>query len=312
MKNIIFIGTDIFAANLLNEFSKFELNFIYIITKNDKKKGRGQKISEHPVSITANKKNIPVYKTSNINDKNSEFFIKTLNPDIILMVGYGNKIEQHIFNIPKYGILNIHPSVLPKFKGATPIQHAILNGDKETGVSIIQINDEFDSGKILNIERCPINDNENFISLSEKLVKIAKKCALKVLSDFDNDNIKEIKELKQSESFASKFEKNFYKINWDEPAINIDRKIRAFFGIKKFSIKIKSLEIKIIDCKVIKISNNIDPGKIINVNEEWFEVSTGLNALRIMKIQIPGKKEMLIKNVSNSIKDLFKIGNKLE
>ena len=312
MDKIIFIGNDLFASKLLNEFLNLKINFIYVITNVDKKKGRGQKVIENEISKIASKNKIPVYKTSNINENENELFIKNLNPNIILMSGYGKKINNNIFNIPKYGILNIHPSILPKLKGPTPIQSSILYGYNETGISIIKINEKLDGGKIIYSEKCNIDENENFLSLTNKLIDIAKNCILNILLTIKTEQINNYSiNTDIIESSTQKFNKNFYKINWNDSAININRKIRAFFGIKKFSFKIRNIEFKIIESEVIKYNNANEPGIILEINKNEIIISTGLDALKIVKLQICSKKENYIKNIFNSIKFLIKKNDKI-
>ena len=313
MDKIIFIGNDLFASKLLNEFLNLKINLIYVITNIDKKQGRGQKIIENEISKIANKNKIPVYKTNDINAIESELFIKNLKPDTILMSGYGKKINNNIFNIPKYGILNIHPSILPKLKGPTPIQSSILYGYNETGISIIKINEKLDSGEIIYSAECKINKNENFLSLTDKLVEITKNCILKILLNIKTGEVSKNKYNNNeiTESFTQKFKKNFYKINWNDSALNIDRKIRAFFGIKKLSFKIHDIEFKIIESQVMTYTHKNEPGRILDVNKNEIIISTGLDALKVVKLQMCSKKENYIKNIFNSIKNLINKNDKI-
>ena len=312
MDKIIFIGNDLFASKLLHEFLNLKINFIYVITNIDKKQGRGQKIIENEISKIANKNKIPVYKTNDINGNESELFIKNLNPNIILMSGYGKKINNNIFNIPKYGILNIHPSILPKLKGPTPIQSSILYGYNETGISIIKINEKLDGGKIIYSEKCNINKNENFLTLTNKLVELTKNCILDIILNIKKEKINNYyNDINIIESYTKKFNKNFYKINWSDSAINIDRKIRAFFGLKKFSFNINNIEFKIIESEIIKYDNITEPGCILDINKNEIIISTGLDALKIVKLQMCSKKENYIKNIFNSIKFLINKNDKI-
>lgn len=308
MQNIIFLGTNNFALNVLKRLLIKNIKIKQIITKNDNKFGRGLIIREHVVSEFSQELNIPVYKTENINNKHARTFINNLNPDIIIMVEYGIKIKNYIIKIPKYGIINIHPSILPKFKGPIPIQHTILNNEKETGVSIIKINAKIDSGNILNIEKIKIIKGENYINLSKKLANLSVKCLLHVFNQIKNNTLREIEQEKNNNFYAYKINDNFCKINWEESAEEINKKIRAFYGIKKFYTTLDSYNIKILECKVIKSYKKHAPGEIIDLNKYGLDIMTGSNILRIRKMQFSGKKINKISDILNSKKNLFKCG----
>jgi len=312
MKNIIFIGTNYFAASVLKKLLKKKINITNVITKNNKKIGRGQIIKPHPVSIAAKQNKIKVNTTENINSIEIKNIIKNINPNIIIMIEYGEKIDNKTINIPTHGIINLHPSILPQFRGPAPIQHTIINGNKETGVSIISINENIDLGDILNIVKCKIKHTDTYISLSKKLINIGTECLITTLNEIENKTIKKYKQDKHQSSYAPKFNNNYYKINWYDSALNINRKIRAFFNIKKFTTNIDENEIKIIETIIIKRKKQTIPGTIIKINTYGIDVMTNENAIRIKKIQFPGKKINIIKNILNSKKDLFKIGNKFE
>ncbi|HIH2762128.1 MAG TPA: methionyl-tRNA formyltransferase [Candidatus Azoamicus sp.] len=192
MKNIIFIGTNYFASYILEKMIKKKYNIVYCITKKQKNMGRGLKKNRHPVHNVSLKYNITTLTTDSIN--NNETIIKNLNPDIIILTEYIEKIEKKLITIPKYGIINIHPSLLPKLRGATPIQSAIINNLTETGASIIKINEDYDKGNIINSEKCKISKNETYDSLSTKLKKKSIKLLFKTLKEIKQNKHKEIKQ----------------------------------------------------------------------------------------------------------------------
>jgi len=314
MKNIIFLGTNHFAALILRQLIKNKIKISYVITKNDKKMGRGQKIKHHPVKNIAIKNNIQIYTTTNINQIETQNIIKNIHPELIIMTDYGQKINTNIINIPQYGIINIHPSILPKLRGATPIQHAIINGEIETGVSIIKINNILDSGDILNTITYKLKSTDTYLSLSLKLAVLGSRCLISVLKNIKTKNIKIKKQCHEKSSYTSKLTNDFYKINWNDAAIDINRKIRASYGIKKISVYIKKHEIKIIKTKIVKQCTKIKSkaGEIIKINTDGIDIATKNDIIRITHIQIPGKKMNSIKNILNSNKNLFQLGDKLK
>ncbi len=312
MKNIIFIGTNNFAALILEKLIKKNLHITYILTKQDNKIGRGQKTQSYPVKKIAEKykKN---YKTiQSINAETCTNLIKDLSPKLIIVTDYGEKINNDIIKIPQYGILNIHPSILPKLRGPTPIQTAILNGDKETGVSIIKINNKIDSGSILNIMKCKINKNDTYTTLNKKIVSLSLKCLITVIKNIKNNKLTEVLQNENEATYTKKFDINFFKIIWKDTAINIERKIKALTGIKYPSTYIKNIQIKIINGKVLKKHAKKCPGTILNLSKYGIDIATKDRVIRIKNIQFQGKKINHIKNILNSNKNLFKIGEKFD
>lgn len=312
MKNIIFIGTNNFAAKILEKLIKNKVKINSTFTKPDAKKGRGQKISPYPVKIISEKSNIKCFTQKNINSKTSIKIIKNLSPDIILMTEYGEKIADEIINIPKYGILNIHPSILPKLRGPTPIQTAILTGEKETGVSIIKINNKIDSGLILNIMKYKIKKYDTYITLMKKLSVLSVKCIIQTLNGIKYKKITPYKQNENDATITIKIDKSFYKINWNDTAINIERKIRALSGIKYPFTFLKNMQIKIAYVKILKKKCISTPGIIINITKYGIDVSTKNGLIRIKKIQFQGKNVNDIKNIVNSNTNFFNIGEKFE
>ena len=190
MKNILFIGTNYFASSILNKLIENKIQIKNIITKNDSYFGRGRNLKSYPVKIVAQKNNISLYTIDSINAKEIKNIINKINPSIIIVIEYGEKIDNEIINIPKYGVINLHPSLLPKFRGALPIEYAIINDEKKTGISIIQINSNMDGGNILNVEECILNRKETYISLSKKLINIGYKCLISTLVQLKNNKKK--------------------------------------------------------------------------------------------------------------------------
>lgn len=313
MKNIVFLGTKDFAAKILEKLIKKHIHITHVFTKPDEKMGRGQKFKTQPVKTISTKYNINTHTYNSINSNDAIEKIKEINPEIILMVEYGEKLLETVFQIPRYGIINIHPSILPHLRGATPIEHAILLGKKETGVSIIKINKKIDAGVILHSARCNISNDETYKSLSKKLTHLSYKTFIETLKNIKTNTTVETIQNDNNATYTKKFDKTFYKINWNDSAITINRKIRSTFDTKKHHTIIKNTEIKIIKTKALIQTCKLSlPGKIINITQFGIDVATKNNILRIKDIQIPGKNINSIKNILNSKKDLFKIGDVFE
>lgn len=311
MKKLFFLGTDIFASNVLKCLVEYNVKISLVISKSNSSIGRGRIKKNHPVSKIAEELKLPLYKVNSLNEEKNRYLIKDLQPDLIILVGYGEKLNQNIIQIPNFGIWNLHPSVLPNYKGSLPIQYSILNGDFKTGISIISINNIIDSGSILFLNYCDISIYDNFLSLSKKLVKTGVDCFVNLFDCFEKKCFKYIKNKNIITSYSYRLNTEFYNIDWRDSALNIDRKIRAFSGIKKFSSKINSNEFKIIETNVIICDKINDPGKILNLSFDGINVSTGFGIICIKKIQFPGKRIISIKDLINSNIFFFKTGDKL-
>lgn len=312
MKNILFIGTNNFASSILEKLIEKNIDIKYVVTKPDNKMNRGQKLNSYPVKIIAEKYKIKYITENNINTKKFSNFIKKVMPNLIIIVEYGKKITDELIKIPKHGIINIHPSILPDLRGPTPIQTAILNGYKKTGVSIIKINSKIDSGDILNISICKINNKDTYLSLFKKLINLSVKCLLITLNDIKNNNIKIIKQDDNNATYTKKLNKNLFKINWNKKSIEIERQIKALTGIKFPFTSINEHIMKIINGTSVKKIHNYKPGIITKINKKSIDIATLDGVLRINNVQFQGKKINSVKDILNSKKDLFKIGSKFE
>ena len=231
MNNIIYIGTNQFASKLLELLVKNNIKISTVITKNPSKFGRGQKLTPQQVEIIAKKYDIHVHTTNNINLETNLFEKK--NIDLIIVVEFGMKINKEIFNIPKFSCINIHPSILPKFRGPSPIQYAILKNEEETGISIIKMSEKIDCGDILKIKKCKIDTNDTYKTLENKLINLSAICIKEIIDEFEQNQIKPIKQVEYKNNYTKKIEKNFYKIDWNDEAKNIERKTKAILMERK-------------------------------------------------------------------------------
>ncbi|WP_340147638.1 methionyl-tRNA formyltransferase [Buchnera aphidicola] len=308
---IIFAGNDAFSLKHLKKI--FLLSFVklkaIIISK---KKKRNQKISY--IEKFSKKNNIKLIKVKNFNSKIKKK-LKNINSDLLLVVSFGMIIPKKILKIFTLGGINIHASLLPKWRGCSPIQNSILSGDKKTGISIIQMNTEIDSGDIIYIKEYKIKKKENYNSLSNNLAKIGKQSIVKVLNQILKQKIKKIPQNNNKATYTKKIKKKDGHINWNNSAKKIERMIRAYkpwpssyFFINKKMVKILKSEI-ILKKKKNKNKNLI--GKIKDFNKNGILIETKKNFLNITKLQISGKKKNYSCNLYNSYKNFFKIGKLL-
>jgi methionyl-tRNA formyltransferase len=240
MLNIVFFGSSVHSLKILSALNHFDnsnyrINTIGIVSQPDRPVGRKQEIIPTPVSEYAKKNNIPLYNPqtdSKIPWKLTEpekliDFVKKLNPDIIIVAYYGQKIPKDLINLPKFGVLNIHPSLLPNYPGSSPSVYAIMDGQKTTGVSIIKMNENFDEGEIIAFKEEAILDTDTPETLYERLFTIGADLLEKILPDYLSGKIIPQKQGKRTSVYASRLSRNSGKIDWSKPPIYLERFIRA-------------------------------------------------------------------------------------
>ncbi|MCX6743639.1 MAG: methionyl-tRNA formyltransferase, partial [Candidatus Parcubacteria bacterium] len=225
---VIFMGTPEFSAPILNALIE-KYKVIAVVTQPDKKVGRKQIVTPSPIKKIAVANKIEVLQPAFLKD-NVEFIrrVKELNPDVIIIAAYGLILPKEILDIPQCGVLNVHASLLPKYRGASPIQAAILNGDKETGVTIMLVNERMDEGDILTQKTITINNNDNFEALYNKLSELGANLLLKTLPGYLSGQIKPKPQEDSEATYCQLITKDMGKIDWHKSALEIDRQIRAF------------------------------------------------------------------------------------
>ncbi len=299
---IIFIGTPEFGAVILEKLAKSKYKPILVITSLDKKVGRKQILTPPPVKLIAQKYKIPVLQIKKIKSKRVIKKIKNLKPDLIIVASFAQIIPAEILKIPTFGCLNVHPSLLPKYRGPSPIQTTILNEEKETGVTIILMDKKIDHGPIVAQEKIKIK-KERYIELEKKLANLGGKLLLKILPKIIKREIKLRDQDHSKASFTKIFKKEDGKIDWAKPAEVIEREIRAFErwpqSFTFLNLKNKKVRIKILEAKVQKQSKK-GPfgtiGKIFLAPNDKIAIQCGKDYLIVEKIQLEGKKEMKIED----------------
>ncbi len=305
--NIIFMGTPEFATSPLKALLESKIHkVVAVFSQRPKPKGRGMKIAESPVHQLASSYHIPVYTPSTLRNEEADRLVKSIEADIIIVTAYGFIIPKNILEAKKYGCLNIHPSDLPKYRGAAPLQRTIINGETETAVCIMQMDEGLDTGDIILEQKFPISDKITFTELHNKTSNLGAEMLIKAL-----DNIDKIKALKQSEEgilYAHKLSKEESKINWSEPAFVIDCKIRGMNPWPGVYFEHKGKKIKIIQAEYFNVDHEYDPGLLLNNDINSFEVACGKGILRILNLQPEGKKIMNAKDyllgISNKDKNI--------
>lgn len=295
MQRIIFFGTPKFAEIILEKLIAEKYNVAAVFTQADKKVGRKQKLEKSPVKKVAERNKIPVFSPPTLKEKKVAEEIAKMRPDIIIIAAYGKILPGSILEIPKYGSINVHASLLPKYRGASPVQQAILNGEKETGTTLMLMNEKLDAGEIIAQEKLKISKDDNSGTLSDKLSKVGAKMLVETLPDWISGSIKAVSQNESQASFCRMVKKEDGKINWNETAEEIFRKWRAYQpwpGIHTFW---RGKRLNISD---IKTENHFDfgkkPGTVVE-HKEKAAVQTKAGIVILEKLQLEGKKKMEIR-----------------
>tara|TARA_Y100000992_G_scaffold239551_1_gene170313 strand:- start:77 stop:973 length:897 start_codon:yes stop_codon:yes gene_type:complete len=281
------MGTPDFAVPILKSLSESEHNLLCVYTQPPKKKARGQKILSSPIYEYAKKLKISTRCPTKLNDDSEYNFIKKTNPNIVIVVAYGQIIPKKFLDLPNVIFLNIHASILPKWRGAAPIQRAIMNLDKESGISIMKIVSKLDAGPVMMKSKVDISKETNYMDLSKKLSNLGAKLILKSLNLIQNQKANFINQDEKEASYAKKIDKKESKLVWTTPAKNIVAKINALYPNPGTWLDYRGSRIKII--KAIEVKINGEPGQILDKN---FTIACSKNAIQILELQKEGKKKM--------------------
>jgi len=289
---VLFWGTPDFAVKSLKALIESNHEVVGVITQPDKPRGRGQKIQPTPVKEETLKHNIPVFQPEKIKN-NQEILetIKKLNPDISVVVAYGKILPEEIINIPKYKTINVHASLLPEYRGAAPIQRAIMEGKDKTGVCIMEIIKELDAGDVYACREVKITEDDDIISLHDKLAEEGARLLIEVLDKIEKGEIDKKPQNHEKATYAKPIEKPEGKIDFSRSAKEIFNQIRALKVWPKAYAKFRDEEVKILDAKIVECDVNTLPGEIIKADEkEGIVVKTGDGCLLLKIIQFPSLK----------------------
>lgn len=304
--NIIFAGTPEFAAKHLDALVNSHHNVCAVYTQPDRPAGRGKKLTPSDVKVRAEKYGLPVFQPASLKSTEAQAELKALNGDIMVVVAYGLLLPKAVLEIPKYGCINVHGSILPKWRGAAPIQRAIEAGDKLSGVTIMQMDVGLDTGDMLLKAECPITLNDTTTGLHDRLCDIGPPALLETLELIATGNAKPEQQDDSQSTYAKKIEKSEGLIDWSEDAYLIDRKIRAFnpFPICYTSFKNDRLRIHSASIVDWPLSEQLSAGAMI-IHSDKLIVKCGKYSLAIDKLQLPGKKTMSAADFINGFGELF-------
>ena len=298
-KKIIFMGTPEFSVPALEIINNSEHNILCVYTQPPKKKNRGQNITDSPISQFAKKKNIPVKSPYQLdNDQDYEFF-KSNKPDLVVVVAYGQIISNRFLDIPDINFINLHASLLPKWRGAAPIERSIMNLDKKTGISIMKIVSELDAGPCMKQIAIDIDNETTTDNLKIKLSKIGSKALLESINEIEGGKVNFINQEHKLATYAQKIKKSETKIEWNNSAKKIIAKVNALNPYPGAWFQYNKNRFKVL--KAVEVERSGKAGQLI---DDDLIIACSENAIQILKIQKEGKK------ILN--KDQFLIGNKIK
>lgn len=302
---IVYMGTPEFAAVALDAIVK-EHEVVAVITQPDKPQGRNRKLVPTPVKVKAQAYDIPVYQPVKIREEESVQMIRDYNPDVIVVAAYGQILPESILNIPKYGCINIHASLLPKYRGAAPIERAIIDGEVMTGVTTMYMAKGLDTGDMIEKAEVPITGEDTGASLHDKLAEAGAALILTTLAKLEAGTVTRTKQDDAQSCYAAMLTKELGQMDFTRPAVELERLIRglnpwpcAYTTIDGKNVKLYKAEVINLDAQMRQMLQEkseqtltFTPGEIVEVAKKYFVIACGEGALRVRNLQPEGKKAM--------------------
>ncbi len=301
---IIFFGTSEFGAIVLEKMVHAELRPVFVVTTPDKPAGRKQLPSPSPVKILAQGRKVVIFQPEEFGS-DTQYTIQNTNPDIFVVAAYGKVLPKEILDIPRFGALNVHPSLLPKYRGPSPVQNTILNGDKETGVTIILMDEKIDHGAIVtNVKYQIPNAKTTYSELHNTLAELGADLLIQTIPQFIEGRIKPISQDDSKATYTRIFKREDGYINWGKSAEHIERQIRALNPwpgtyTKCQMSNVKCQNLKILQADILQDDNQklrVKPGQVFLTQDKKLVIQTGENALFVEKLQLEGGKPMAAKD----------------
>lgn len=308
MMRIVFMGTPDFAVGALEAILQAGHQVAAVVTQPDKPKGRGKEIQMTPVKACAVSHGITVYQPVKVKEKEAVETLRNYNADIFVVAAFGQLLSEEILSMPKYGCVNIHASLLPKYRGAGPIQWAIINGEEKTGVTIMQMDKGLDTGDMLLKEEVRIEPKETGDSLHDKLAAVGARLIVEALAKLELGELVPEKQKDEETCYAKRLQKSMGRIDWQQSAKKLDCLIRGLISWPGAYTVLRGKNLKIWEVEAVEkqgsalqgLTGQMDldhvvPGTVVIVERDAFYVKTGKGILKILAVQPEGKKRMTVK-----------------
>ena len=308
---LIFAGTPDFAARHLAALLSSDHEVVAVYTQPDKPAGRGQKLTARPVKDLALAHDLPVYQPASLRNEEAQAELAALGADLMVVVAYGLILPKAVLDTPRLGCLNVHGSLLPRWRGAAPIQRAIWAGDAETGVTIMQMDVGLDTGAMIRKVSCTIASDETSASLYDKLAELGPQALVDTLDAMAAGDTTAEAQDDALANYAQKLSKEEARIDWSMEAVAIERCIRAFNPWPISWFEVADQTIKVWQAEVIDSDHGQPVGTLLKADKQGIDVATGKGVLRLLTLQPPGKKAMSVPDLLNSRRDWFEPGTQL-
>ncbi|WP_336291603.1 methionyl-tRNA formyltransferase [Aeromonas dhakensis] len=308
---LIFAGTPDFAARHLAALLSSDHEVVAVYTQPDKPAGRGQKLTASPVKELALAHDLPVYQPASLRKEEAQAELAALGADLMVVVAYGLILPKVVLDTPRLGCINVHGSLLPRWRGAAPIQRSIWAGDAETGVTIMQMDVGLDTGAMIRKMSCPIAADETSASLYDKLAELGPQALIDTIDAMAAGDIAAEAQDDALANYAEKLSKEEARIDWSMDAAAIERCIRAFNPWPISWFEVADQTVKVWQAEVITQDHGQRAGTLLKADKQGIDVATGKGVLRLLTLQPPGKKAMSVTDLLNSRRDWFEPGTQL-
>lgn len=308
---IIFAGTPDFAARHLDALLASEHQVVGVFTQPDRPAGRGKKLMPSPVKTLAMEKAIPVFQPVSLRPEENQQLVADLNADVMVVVAYGLILPKAVLAMPRLGCINVHGSLLPRWRGAAPIQRALWAGDAETGVTIMQMDVGLDTGDMLYKLACPITAQDTSATLYNTLAELGPKGLLETLAQLASGQASPEKQDETRVTYAEKLSKEEARLDWSLSAAQLERCIRAFNPWPVSYFTVDEQPVKVWQASVIDAPASAEPGTILDADKQGIRIATADGVLNLEMLQPAGKKPMAARDLLNSRREWFEPGSRL-
>ncbi len=292
--NIVFMGTPDIAAVILDKLIRSEHRILAVVTQPDKPKGRGNQVQYTPVKELALKHDIPVLQPRRVKEESFLPVLKELKPEAIVVAAFGQILSQTILELPVYGCINVHASLLPKYRGSAPIQWAVINGESKTGITIMHMDAGIDTGDMIMKAEVMIDRKETGGSLHDKLAECGGDLLLKALKAIENGTASREKQKDEDSNYVKVLDKSMGLIDFNRTAAEIERLIRGLNPWPSAYTYLEGKTLKIWDADVVEQDNEGTPGEVIQVTRDSIIIKTSSGSLAVKELQLEGKKRMTV------------------
>ncbi len=298
--NLAFAGTPDFAVPPLQALLQSQYSPLAVYTQPDRPAGRGRKIAATPVKQLALEHDIPVYQPTNFKAEEDLAALEALQIDLLVVAAYGLILPPRVLAAPRLGCVNIHASLLPRWRGAAPVQRAVLAGDKATGITIMEMEAGLDTGPMLLQKEIAIGSNETGGSLHDRLSQLGAQALMEALPGIADGSLQGQPQADALATYAAKLEKREALIDWQRRAIDLDRQVRAFNPWPVAQTRLQNKVLRLWEVRPRAIAVDAPPGTVVNCDKTGMDVATGEGLLRITRLQLPGKRSMSVADFLNA------------